>query len=50
MKTLLRLFFELLWLAGAAAFAWYFPITFAVIEIIGAATTFALWRVERSWA
>ncbi len=50
MKTLLRFFVELLWLGAAALLAWFFPLTFAAIEIVAAGTTFALWRLERSWA
>ena len=49
MRTLLQLFIELLWLAGAALVAWYFLWTFLTIEVLAAGTTFALWKVERTW-
>lgn len=50
MKSLVNLLMDLLWLAATAVLAWNFPITFLVIEIIAAGTTFALWKVEQSWA
>ena len=49
MRTLFNLLVELLWLAGAAAFAWYFLWAFLAIEAVAAATTFALWKVEQTW-
>lgn len=49
MKTLPSLLVELLWLAGAAAFACYFLKTFLTLEAFSAMATLALRRVERAW-
>jgi len=39
---------DLLWLAGAAVFAWFFPRSFLAIEIFSAVVTLTLSRVERA--
>jgi hypothetical protein len=48
-KTLKRILFELLWLAGAGVCAWFFPKAALVIVLFGAAVTIALRMVERSF-
>jgi len=48
-RTLSTLLAELLWLAGAAVFAWFFLFTFLGIEGVAAVVTLALRKVERSW-
>jgi hypothetical protein len=46
----MRLFFgELLWLGAAGLLAWWFPITFLVIQMLAAAVTITLMQVERQF-
>jgi len=48
-RIFLSLLNELLWLGGAAAFAWYFLGIFLGIEAVAAVTTLILYRVELRW-
>ena len=43
-----RLLQELLWLGGAALFAWFFLKSFLVIEGLSAVATLALWGLEQA--
>ena len=49
MRTIANLFIDLIWLAGAAIFAWYFLYGFVGIQAVSAAVTLALRQVERKW-
>ena len=49
MRTLANLLIDLLWLTGAAIFAWYFLFSFVGIQAVSAAVTLALRQVERKW-
>jgi len=49
MRTFADLFIDLLWLTGAAIFAWYFLYSFVGIQAVSAAVTLALRQVERKW-
>lgn len=49
MRVFLSLLNELLWLAGALVFAWYFLGTFLGIEVVAAATTLVLRKMELRW-
>jgi hypothetical protein len=49
MRTIANLFIDLIWLAGAVLFAWYFLFSFVGIQAVSAAVTLALRQVERKW-
>ena len=49
MKNFVTFFADLLWLAAAAAFAYYFLWTFLAIEGVAAVATLILRKVERGW-
>ena len=48
MKSLTSLIADLVWLAGAGVFAYFFPWTFVIVQVVCGVATLALRRVERA--